>query len=100
MTLAVYPATFDPIHYGHVAIARRAAELFDEVIVAAYARPYKDLLFPVEERMALMRETFKADARISVDSYDTLTVEYARAKGAKAIVRGLRVISDFELEFH
>ncbi len=99
MTIAVYPATFDPIHYGHIAIAQRAAAIFDEVIAAAYARPYKDLMFPIEQRLQLMRETFKDTSNIRVAAYHSLTVDFARAHGAKVIVRGLRVASDFELEF-
>ncbi|MFQ6015548.1 MAG: pantetheine-phosphate adenylyltransferase [Anaerolineae bacterium] len=99
MTIALYPATFDPIHNGHIDIAARAATLFDHVIVAAYARPYKNLFFTLEERLELMRETFKDVPNISIDSYNILTVDYARQKGAQVIVRGLRVISDFELEF-
>ncbi|MBI1802034.1 MAG: pantetheine-phosphate adenylyltransferase [Chloroflexi bacterium] len=99
MTKAVYPATFDPIHFGHIDIAKRAAAIFDEVIVAAYSRPYKDLMFPIEQRLELIRQTFEDVPNIHVAAYDTLTPEFARAYGAKVIIRGLRVVSDFELEF-
>lgn len=96
---AIFPATFDPIHLGHVDIALRASKLFDEVIVAVYDRPLKSLLFTVEQRVALAREAFGNTPGIQVASYSGLTVEFARAVGAQAIVRGLRVFSDFELEF-
>ena len=99
MTIAVYPATFDPIHYGHIDIARRAAAIFDEVIAAAYARSSKNVLFTIEERLALLRETFTDSPNIRVAKFDTLTTDFARAHGAKVIIRGLRDVSDFELEF-
>lgn len=99
MTKAIYPGTFDPITYGQIDIANRAAAIFDEVVVAVYARPMKNELFQVAERVALVEETFKANPKISVAEYDGLTVELARAVGAKVIVRGLRVVSDFEHEF-
>lgn len=99
MSIAVYPATFDPIHNGHIDIAKRAANIFDEVIVAAYARPNKNVLFPIEQRLQLLRESFKDISNIRVAAYETLTVEFARTHGANVIVRGLRDVSDFELEF-
>jgi pantetheine-phosphate adenylyltransferase len=99
MTIAIYPATFDPITNGHVDIAARAAAIFDELIAAVYARPLKRLLFSTEERLAMTREALKHLPNVSVESYDCLTVEFARQKGARVIVRGLRVLSDFEWEF-
>ncbi len=99
MTIAVYPATFDPIHNGHIDIAVRAARIFDVVIAAAYARPSKSLMFSVEERLEFLRESFKGMRNIQVASYDTLTVEFARVHNATVIIRGLRDVSDFELEF-
>ena len=102
MTRAIYPGSFDPITLGHVDVALRAAHLFDEVIVAIYAGYEKPgALFTVPERIELARQAF-ADApaaSIRVDSFTGLTVEYARAKGAETIVRGLRAVSDFEYEF-
>ncbi len=99
--LAVYPGTFDPIHYGHMDIARRAAALFDELLVAVYDKPLKSLLFLPEERMALVEETmqFAGLANVRVTGYSGLTVEFCRKVGAKVVVRGLRVFSDFEFEF-
>lgn len=99
MQKAIFPATFDPIHLGHCDIAIRATKLFDVVIVAVYDRPLKQLLFSVEERIEMARTALKDVPGIRVESYSGLTVEYARSAGAKAIVRGLRVFSDFELEF-
>ena len=96
---AVYPGSFNPIHYGHIDIALRALRLFDEVVVAVYVHPGKVDLFDAEERVALVRESFQDEPRIRVASYNKLTVDYAREVGAQAIVRGLRVFSDFELEF-
>jgi pantetheine-phosphate adenylyltransferase len=99
VTIAVYPATFDPITNGHVDIATRAAAIFEQLIVAVYARPLKDLLFSTEERLAMTREALKHLSNVSVESYDGLTVYYVREKGAQVVVRGLRVLSDFEWEF-
>ena len=99
MTIAVYPATFDPIHYGHIDIAKRAASLFDRVITAACARPNKNVMFPIEERLELIRRSFADVSNIEVAAYDTLTVDFARTHGARVIIRGLRDVSDFELEF-
>jgi pantetheine-phosphate adenylyltransferase len=97
--LAVYPATLDPIHNGHIDIALRAAKIFDEVIVAVYDVPKKRLLFTVAERVQLAERAFQDYSNIRVAKYSGLTVNYARSVGAMAIIRGLRVFSDFELEF-
>lgn len=99
MIRALFPATFDPIHNGHIDIANRSTKLFDEIIVAVYERPLKSLLFLPEERMKLVRETFKSTAKIKVVGYTGLTVDFAREIDAQVIVRGLRVFSDFEYEF-
>jgi pantetheine-phosphate adenylyltransferase len=96
--VALFPGTFDPIHNGHVDIARRAARLFDEVIIAVYDRPVKSLLFAPEERIALTKASFE-DPAIRVVGYSGLTVEFCRKIKADVIVRGLRVFSDFEHEF-
>lgn len=96
---AIYPGSFNPVHYGHLDIARRALRMFDRVVVAIYVHPGKPDLFTAEERLDLVREALKDEPRVRVASYDILTVDYAREIGAHAIVRGLRVFSDFELEF-
>lgn len=96
---AVFPGTFDPVHYGHIDIARRAARLFDEVILAVYDRPIKNLIFSPEERISFARQAFQADPKITVRGYSGLTVEFCRKADAQVIVRGLRVFSDFEYEF-
>ena len=99
MIRALFPATFDPIHNGHIDIAHRASKLFDEIVVAVYDRPLKSLLFSPEERMSLVEETFKGHAKIRVTGFSGLTVAYCREINAQVIVRGLRVFSDFEYEF-
>ena len=99
MSKAIYPGSFDPITNGHIDIATRAAELFDHVFLAVYDRPLKNLLFSTSERLAMAREALKDLPNVSVESYNGLTANYARSVEARAIVRGLRVLSDFELEF-
>ena len=99
MVKAFFPGTFDPIHYGHIDIAERASHLFDEVVVAVYDKPLKNLLLSPEERIELVKQAFFNKKNILVRGYSGMTVEYARKIGAKVIVRGLRVFSDFEHEF-
>ncbi len=99
MIKAVFPGTFDPIHFGHMDIARRGAEMFDEVIIAVYDKPLKNLVFGAEQRLALVREAFAEDPKIHVMPFSGLVVEFCRAVNAQVIVRGLRVFSDFEHEF-
>jgi len=99
MIRAIYPGTFDPTHNGHIDIAKRATKLFDEIIIAVYERPLKSLLFSPEDRMRLVRETFKDMPKIKVLGYSGLTVDFANEIEAQVIVRGLRVFSDFEFEF-
>ena len=99
MVRALFPGTFDPIHYGHMDIANRASKLFDEVVMAVYDKPLKNLLFSPEERMSLVNEAFKDNPKIKVTGYSGLTIEFAKNIDAQVIVRGLRVFSDFEFEF-
>jgi len=99
MVRALFPGTFDPIHYGHIDIATRATRLFDEVVMAVYDKPLKSLMFEPDERMALVREAVKDNPKIKVMGYSGLTVDFARKVDAQVIVRGLRVFSDFEFEF-
>jgi pantetheine-phosphate adenylyltransferase len=99
MVRAFFPGSFDPIHYGHIDIAKRAVRLFDELVIAVYDKPLKSLLFTPEERIALVREAFADEPKIRVTGYRTLTVDACRDVDAQVIVRGLRVFSDFEFEF-
>ncbi|MBK6792192.1 MAG: pantetheine-phosphate adenylyltransferase [Anaerolineales bacterium] len=99
MVRALFPGTFDPIHYGHMDIANRASKLFDEVVMAVYDKPLKNLMFSPDERMALVREAFNDNPKIKVTGYSGLTIEFAQKINAHVIVRGLRVFSDFEFEF-
>lgn len=99
MSTAVFPGTFDPITNGHIDIAQRAAALFDHLVVAVYAHPIKTLLFTPDERLKLAQEALEGWPNVTVETYDGLTVDMARKKGAKAIIRGLRVVGDFEFEF-
>jgi pantetheine-phosphate adenylyltransferase len=99
MIRAVFPGTFDPIHYGHIDIAQRASRLFDEVIIAVYDQPLKKLLFPPDTRIALVKQVLNSTSNITVTGYSGLTVDFCHKIDAQVIVRGLRVFSDFEYEF-
>lgn len=98
--VAVYPGTFDPITKGHIDIIDRALEIFDQVIIAVAINPGKSPLFSLEERLQMIHDCYPDhDGKIIVDSVDGLLVDYAYRKGAKAIIRGLRAVSDFDYEF-
>ncbi len=99
MTVAIYPGTFDPVTNGHLDIINRASSLFDRLIVAVYADPKKDVLFPMEERVEMMAKATGHLVNVEVQGYEGLTVNFMKAVGAQVMVRGLRVISDFEWEF-
>ena len=97
-TLAIYPGSFDPLTNGHVDIIQRGSGLFDRIVVAILLNVEKSPLFTVEERVEICREVLSPYPNVEVDTFDGLLVEYARARRAGVIVRGLRAISDFEYE--
>lgn len=99
MPTALYPGSFDPVTNGHLDIAKRAAALFDKLIIAVYDAPPKRLLFTTEERVKLWQEALPNLPNVTVEPYVGLTVDVARQRNATVIVRGLRAISDFENEF-
>ena len=102
MSVAVYPGSFDPVTNGHLDVVRRATAAFDRVIIAVLANPRKTPLLPVEERVAAIGEALEHAGipvgKVEVESFDGLTVDFCRSRGAGFIVRGLRAISDFESE--
>nr|WP_315426777.1 pantetheine-phosphate adenylyltransferase [uncultured Albidiferax sp.] len=97
--LAVYPGTFDPMTLGHEDVVRRAAQLFDQVIVAVAAGHHKKTLFSLEQRMEMVRESVKAYPQVRVESFSGLLRDFVVARGGKAMVRGLRAVTDFDYEF-
>lgn len=99
MTVAVYPGSFDPVTYGHLDIIARASRLFDRLHVAVLENPSKRALFTVEERLAMLEEACRPYPNVTCESFSGLVVQYAASRQARAIVRGLRAVSDFEYEF-
>ena len=99
MKLAVYPGSFDPLTNGHVDIIERGTHLFDKIIVAILVNVEKSPLFSMEERVEIVREVFRGQPNVEVDTFDGLLVDYVAARKADVIVRGLRALSDFETEF-
>ena len=98
MPRAIYPGSFDPIHYGHIDIAQRASLLFDELLLAVFDAPAKKLLFTTEERMDMAAEALAHLPNVSIVSYTGLTVECARKEKAQVVIRGLRNVADFGFE--
>jgi pantetheine-phosphate adenylyltransferase len=96
--IAVCPGSFDPLTMGHVDIIERAARLYDRIVVAVLVNPNKRPFFSVDERLEIIREVFAGSGNVEADAFEGLLVDYARAKGASVIVRGLRAVSDFEYE--
>ncbi|MFA5147068.1 MAG: pantetheine-phosphate adenylyltransferase [Candidatus Omnitrophota bacterium] len=97
--VAVYPGTFDPVTYGHIDLIKRASNIFDRVIVAVVRKPHKSVLFSVEERVAMLKDAVRDMRNVVVDEFDGLAVDYVRKRGANVVLRGLRMLSDFEYEF-
>ena len=96
--IAIYPGSFDPPTYGHIDLIERALHVVDKLIVAVAENAEKECLFSVEERVEMLREATSHVKGVEVASFDTLTVDYARERGAIALIRGLRAVSDFEYE--
>ncbi|MEN6357739.1 MAG: pantetheine-phosphate adenylyltransferase [Armatimonadota bacterium] len=96
---AVYPGSFDPVTSGHLDIIERSARIFDDLVVAVAVNPKKDPMFSVPERMQFLREACGHLANVTVDYFHGLTVDYVESQGARAVIKGLRAISDFEAEF-
>ena len=97
--IAVYPGTFDPVTLGHIDIIQNAARLFDTVIVSAVKSSSKKMLFDIDERIDMLKESVKGISNVIVDSFEGLLVDYANSKKADTIIRGLRTVSDFEYEY-
>ena len=98
-SLAVFPGSFDPITNGHLDIVERGLRIFERVRLAILSNPEKKPLFSIDERVALIRDTYADNSRVEVDTFSGLLVDYADTAGATVIIRGIRAISDFEYEF-
>jgi pantetheine-phosphate adenylyltransferase len=99
MRTAIYPGSFDPLTNGHLDVVQRASKLFDRVIVAVARSESKNPLFSLEERVELVADAIRALPNVQADSFDSLLVSYVEERGAQAVIRGLRAVSDFEFEF-
>jgi pantetheine-phosphate adenylyltransferase len=97
--IAVYPGSFDPITNGHLDLIQRALRIFDRIIVAVATNAFKQSLFTIEERMEMVRESLADYPTVTIDTFDGLLVNYAKGQKARAILRGLRAVTDFEYEF-
>jgi len=98
LTTAIYPGSFDPITNGHLDVLERASKIFTKVIIAVSGNPNKKSFLPAEIRVNLIKESILHLKNVEVDTFQGLTVDYAKAKGAKVLIRGLRAVSDFEYE--
>lgn len=96
---AIYPGTFDPVTYGHIDLIERASKIFGKVIIAVAHNKPKHTLFSVEERVVMLKDAVKGMKNVIVDDFDGLVVDYVRKKGSHVMIRGLRMLSDFEYEF-
>ena len=99
MNVAIYPGSFDPVTKGHADIVKRAAAIFDKVIVAVSVNSQKSPLFSIEERIELAKSVFSNYDNVEVDTFTGLLADYGKKVGARAIIKGLRAVSDFEYEF-
>jgi pantetheine-phosphate adenylyltransferase len=99
MKRAIYPGSFDPVTFGHIDVIGRALRLFDEVVVAVAPSEGKSPLFPVAERLDLIKASLPGESRLLVKQFDGLLVDFVHAEKAAAVIRGLRAVSDFEFEF-
>lgn len=97
--LAVYPGTFDPLTFGHISLVKRGLDIFDHIVVAVAKHSTKNPLFNLEERVGMAKEAFQNEPRVTVEPFYGLLVRYVEQRGARAILRGLRAVSDFEYEF-
>lgn len=97
--IAVYPGTFDPMTLGHEDIVRRAVQLFDSIIVVVAAGHHKKTMFSIEERIDIVREVVKPYPKVTVEGFGGLTRDFVVARGARAMIRGLRAVTDFDYEF-
>ncbi len=97
--IGIYPGSFDPITNGHIDIINRATKIFNKVLIAVLKNPSKSFTFSVEERVDMIKDTFKDYNNIEVESFDGLLIDYLKSKNGRAVIRGLRMISDFENEF-
>ena len=98
MKVAIYPGSFDPITYGHLDILKNAAGIFDKIIIAVAHNGEKQGFLSTEERVSLIKESIQDMPNVEVDSFEGLTIEYAKKNGANVLIRGLRAVSDFEYE--
>ncbi len=96
--LAIYPGSFDPVTYGHLDLIKRAVKIFDEVLVGVASTTQKETLFTAQERVEMLKEATQDVKGIKIEAFDGLVIEYARRNNIRVLIRGLRMISDFEYE--
>ena len=97
--IAVYPGTFDPVTYGHIDLINRASKIFDKVIVAVAHNKSKGVFFSYLERVSMLKDAVRGIRGVEIDDFDGLVVNYVKARGSHVMIRGLRMLSDFEYEF-
>ena len=97
--IAVYPGTFDPVTYGHIDLIKRASKIFDKVIVAVAHNKSKGVLFSVAERVSMLKDAVQGMENVEIDDFSGLVVNYVKGRGSRVMIRGLRMLTDFEYEF-